>query len=46
MKFILNDPQVDAILSNFPFSKDYGLLLTCIVLRGPSSHGIMHDLLF
>ena len=44
MKSILNDPQLDAILSNFPSSKDYGLLLTCIVLRGPSSHGITHDL--
>ena len=38
------DPQFDVILSNFPFSKDYSLLLTCIVLRGPSSHGITHDL--
>ena len=46
MKFILNDPQLDAILSNFPSSKDYGLFLTCIVLRGPSSHGITHDLFF
>ena len=46
MKFILNDPQSNAILSNFPSSKDYGLLLTSIVLRGPSSHGITHDLFF
>ena len=46
MKSILNDPHLDAILSNFPSSKDYGLLLTCIVLGGPSSHGIMHDLIF
>ena len=46
MKFTLNDPQFDAILSSFPFSKDYGLLLTNIVLRGPSSHGITHDLIF
>ena len=44
MKFILKDPQFDVILSNFPSSKDYSLLLTGIVLRGPSSHEITHNL--
>ena len=37
---MLNDPQFDVILSNFPSSKDYGLLLAGIVLRGPSSNRI------
>ena len=46
MKVILNDPQLDAILSNFTSSKDYGLLLTGIVLKGLSSHGMTHDLFF
>ena len=39
-------PQFNVILSNFPSSKDYGQLLMGIVLRGPSSNGIMHDLFF
>ena len=44
MKYIVKDPQFDAILSNFPSSKDYGLLLMGIVLRRLSSHRITHDL--
>ena len=37
---IVKDPQFDVILSNFQSSKDYALLLTCIVLRGPSDETI------
>ena len=44
MKFIVKDPQFDVILSTFPFSKDYSLLLTGIVLRGLSPHEITQDL--
>ena len=44
MKLIRKDPQFEVILSDFPFSKDYDLLLEGIVLRGLSSQGITHDL--